>query len=132
MHDWETRLFGISQLTNPNYRNGANCWNDFSGFCLGKECGRHLRAEEGLFCANFSARRGGFAPCEGAWCGPCYKPLGIRNFPIRQKLDDDGEILEEADKATRFNEGRAGDHLMVPFQCELCHYRNMILRLSTR
>jgi hypothetical protein len=72
--------------------------------------------------------RGGFAPCEGAWCGPCYIPLGIRDFPVRQKLDDDGEILEEADEATRFNVARAGDHMMVPFQCDLCHFRNIMMR----
>jgi hypothetical protein len=24
--------------------------------------------------------------------------------------------------------GRAGDHLMTPFQCELCHFRNLIAR----
>ena len=28
----------------------------------------------------------------------------------------------------RFNVGRAGDHLMVPFQCGLCHFRNILLR----
>ena len=28
----------------------------------------------------------------------------------------------------RFNEARNGDHLMVPFQCELCHFRNIFGR----
>jgi hypothetical protein len=52
----------------------------------------------------------------------------VRNFPIRQKLDEDGELLEEANEEIRFKEARAGDHLMVPFQCERCHFRNVMGR----
>jgi hypothetical protein len=43
-------------------------------------------------------------------------------------LDEDGELLEGEDDAIRFKEARAGDHLMVPFQCELCHFRNIMGR----
>jgi hypothetical protein len=28
----------------------------------------------------------------------------------------------------RFKCARAGDHLMIPFQCELCHFRNILQR----
>ena len=28
----------------------------------------------------------------------------------------------------RFKQGRNGDHLMTPFQCDLCHFRNMKMR----
>ena len=31
----------------------------------------------------------------------------------------------ESDKG-RHMSARNGDHLMIPFQCELCHYRNLI------
>jgi hypothetical protein len=95
---------------------------------MSNDCRRHLRSADGIFCGNFFARRGNFAPCEGAWCGPCFKPLGVRNFPIRKKLDEDGELLEEEDEDIQFKQGRAGDHLMVPFQCELCHFRNVMNR----
>jgi hypothetical protein len=43
-------------------------------------------------------------------------------------MDEDGELLEEENEDTRFQVARAGDHLMVPFQCELCHYRNIMKR----
>jgi hypothetical protein len=43
-------------------------------------------------------------------------------------VDEDGELLEEENDSLRFKEARAGDHLMVPFQCELCHFRNITLR----
>ena len=95
---------------------------------MNSECRRHVRAEGGIFCANFFGRRGNFAPCEGSWCGPCYKPLGVREYPIRQKLDEDGELLEEEEDSLHFKEARAGDRLMVPFQCELGHFRNITLR----
>jgi hypothetical protein len=91
-------------------------------------CHQYLQSADGIFCANYFAMCSSFAPCEGAWCGPCYIPLGIRDFPVRQKLDDDGEVLEEADEATRFMVARAGDHMMVPFHCDLCHFRNIMLR----
>jgi hypothetical protein len=49
-------------------------------------------------------------------------------FPIWQKLDKDGELLVEEDEDERFKIARAGDHLMIPFQCELCHFRNILGR----
>jgi hypothetical protein len=52
--------------------------------------------------------------------------LGARSFPIRQKLDEDGELLVEEDEDERFKIARAGDHLMIPFQCELCNFRNIL------
>ena len=56
----------------------------------------------------------------------------MRNFPIRQKLDEDGELLVEEDEDERFKVARAGDHLMIPFQCELCHFRNILSRNPDR
>ena len=47
---------------------------------------------------------------------------------IRQTRDDDGEVLDEGDGLPRYIKGRAGDHLMVPFQCGICHFRNIYLR----
>jgi hypothetical protein len=91
-------MFAFSQRQSENARNGVVSWTEFHGLCLNTQCRRHVRAEEGIFCANFFATRGDFAPCEGCWCGPCYKPLEVRNFPVRKKLDKDGEVLEEEDK----------------------------------
>jgi hypothetical protein len=93
---------------------------------LGTECGRHLRAADGLFCANFYSKRGSFAPCESTWCGPCYQPSGRLDFPIKVQLDNDGDEIRDPSELTRFREGRAGDHLMTPFQCDLCHFRNVM------
>jgi hypothetical protein len=43
-------------------------------------------------------------------------------------LDEDEELLKEEGDSLWFKEARAGDHLMVPFQCELCYFRNITLR----
>ena len=40
-------------------------------------------------------------------------------------MDDDGEFpIVEKDRY-RFLRGRAGDHLLTTFQCDLCHFRNL-------
>jgi hypothetical protein len=43
-------------------------------------------------------------------------------------LDDNGEELVDPSESSRFKEARAGNHLMTPFQCELCHFRNIMAR----
>jgi hypothetical protein len=43
-------------------------------------------------------------------------------------VDEDGDKLEDEGDAERFRVARASDHLMVPFQCELCHFRNVMGR----
>ena len=106
-----------------------NLWNNFRGVCRKPGCGTYLQFDEGIFCANFYSTRGGFAACKSCWCPSCFGPTGNKPFMIRQTLDDEGEILDEGDGLTRYVRGRAGDHLMVPFQCGLCHFRNIYLRI---
>jgi hypothetical protein len=89
---------------------------------------RHLTARNGIFCGNYYHARGIFAPCNNAWCAECYEPLGKLPFPIKSVTDEEGAILESLSEAKRFLIGRAGDQLMTPFQCELCHFRNVMLR----
>lgn len=40
-------------------------------------------------------------------------------------LDSDGEPVTRNGEQDRFQKGRRGDHLMVNFQCGLCHFRNL-------
>ena len=55
-------------------------------------------------------------------------PIGGKDFPVRRLLDEDGEDLEDFTDQKRFCEARNGDHLMTPFQCDLCHFRNIYKR----
>lgn len=100
-----------------------HCWRNWSENCA--RCGELVRNGAGVFCGNFSCERGGFPPCWKAWCGKCYTiPVGSP-FPIRLATEEDGfEATVEGDER-RFKEGQDGDFLITPFQCELCHFRNI-------
>ena len=47
-------------------------------------------------------------------------------FPIKRpvSLEDEDAVIDAKDY-DRFVVARAGDHLMVQFQCDLCHFRNI-------
>ena len=70
-------------------------------------------------------KRGPFEPCLSAWCEGCLSYEGEVVFPIRSVLDEDGEPILRGDEDFRFKSGRAGDMYLVPFQCPLCHFRNL-------
>ena len=40
----------------------------------------------------------------------------------------DGEVVIEEKDKMRFLAARDGDHLVTPFQCELCHFHNIMER----
>ena len=62
------------------------------------------------------------------WCGDCYRESPTDPFPRLQTVEaeDESEVLLEETDLERHRHGRNGDHLMgVPFECDLCHFRNM-------
>jgi hypothetical protein len=115
-------------LPNPGSLNESSCWMNFKGLCQEKTCQRYLQGGEGIFCANFWSLRRKFPPCKGAWCPPCFRPLGRTEFPIALQYDEEGEVITSDNEEKRFVEARAGDHLTTPFQCEKCHFRNIYAR----
>jgi hypothetical protein len=64
-------------------------------------------------------------PCEGVWCHKCYCLEDDGFFPIRRPSDESGYVVIVDKDRDRFLHGRAGDHLMTSFQCDLCHFRNI-------
>ena len=50
---------------------------------------------------------------------------GVTCFPIKRTYDEDGVELPRDDDEWRFKCARDGDHLTTPFQCDLCHFRNI-------
>jgi hypothetical protein len=86
----------------------------------------------GLFCANFYVKRGPFAPCNNCWCGSCYEPSDLIDFPRQTPVDDDGVDQRLVGDELRFMEARNGDNLITPFQCDLCHFRNILGRGPVR
>jgi hypothetical protein len=98
-------------------------WKDFVGNCA--RCGKVARNGAGIFCANFCCRREGFRPCRKVWCRSCYSVSIGDPFPIRAPKDEDGLENVVSGDELRFRAGRNGNNLMTPFQCDMCHFRNM-------
>ena len=53
-------------------------------------------------------------------------------FPRQTPVDDDGVDQQVLGDELRFMEARNGDNLITPFQCDLCHFRNILGRGPTR
>jgi hypothetical protein len=58
--------------------------------------------------------------------------VGLRPFPVRQLIDDDGELVCNVGDEERFRTARNGDHLLTTFQCERCHFQNIYRRSPVR
>jgi len=82
----------------------------------------------GLFCGNFSSSRENWTACNQVWCGRCYKALDNGEFPIAKPTDEDGNTINDPEEDARYMEARNGDNLLTPFQCDLCHFRNVMKR----
>ena len=83
---------------------------------------------KGVVCANAIFKGGEFEPCGKAWHGKCLKIMLGDRFPISRPSDEEGFLLVSKEDEERYLHGRNGDHLMVAFQCELCHFRNLLGR----
>ncbi len=57
---------------------------------------------EGVFCGNYSSRRGTWTPCKRVWCGPCYIPLDNGEFLIAKAINEDGVEMKESKDEFRF------------------------------
>jgi hypothetical protein len=58
----------------------------------------------------------------------CLQP---KNQNLKEFVNDEGWALEDEmilEETKWFIEARPGDHLMVPFQCDLCHFRDINCR----
>ena len=93
------------------------------GTCRGY--GRTKSFWEGIFCTNFSQSRGHWRACQGTWCGKCYKAPGCEDHRVVHPQDEEGFDLTLEEDRERHMFARNGDHLLIPFQFKLCHYRNL-------
>jgi hypothetical protein len=72
------------------------------------------------------------------WCGECYTSNHDVSFHVKQKekferkstSDEDQERLQRAwgnkhRAPDEYLRGRDGDHLLVPFECDLCIFRKL-------
>jgi len=52
-------------------------------------------------------------------------PPALDRFPILQPMEEDGFVIEMENDERRFKEGRNGNNLIYPFQCDLCQFHNL-------
>ena len=70
-----------------------------------------------------------FPPCMNVWCGECYVAHPQDPFPVQGPPEEEEGIVETTPDEKAFKQGRNGDHLMgIPFECDLCHFRNITKR----
>ena len=74
-------------------------------------------------------RNNGGVLCQGAWHACCYSQSPLDEFPVLAPYDLDDSLVDEShlveEDSGRFKQGRNGDHLITPFQCDECHFYNM-------
>jgi hypothetical protein len=76
---------------------------------------------------KFLAEQRKFPPCMNVWCREWYEESPKDPFPHQQGLPEEEVGLElETREMDDHQRGSNSDHLMaVPFECDLCHYRNL-------
>ena len=137
--------FRIPGTLHGNSKLPQNC-STVQGRC--KKCYKTLSWTQGIFCSNFMFPRHGYPPCRGAWCGGCYTSSERIKFHIHHP-DQLSELENQHDVNTpllqnlwgpklreenAFCYARPGDHLLSPFECDLCIFVKLQKRLpcSTR
>lgn len=55
---------------------------------------------------------------------PCYNILIGDPFPIRAPKDKDIFTNVIVGDKLQFKQGRDGDNIMTPFQCDMCHFQS--------
>ena len=78
-----------------------------------------------MFCVNFSFSRGGYPACHQMWCAECYTPLPGDKFHVNEPRDEGGFVWHKRGDELRYIVARSGDHLLCPFQCDLCVFRTL-------
>jgi hypothetical protein len=79
----------------------------------------------GLFCTNFVTSRSCWKPCAKVRCGACYTPHPSDRFFRFIPADEEGLDWRPQDDLLRHLQAHDGDHLLVPFQCDTCLFRNL-------
>ncbi len=92
------------------------------------KCHRLTLDGGGLSCANFSFKQNHWKPCFQVWCRPCYNPLNNHEFPIALPTNGDGIVNDEEKFLTHYIQAQNRDNISTPFQCNLCHFRNLMGR----
>ena len=92
-----------------------------------------MKAISGVICGNFGLERIPGYRCSGVYHAKCYRQYDDNRFPVLGDDNSDDSLMGvndlEPDNPERFKEARDRDHMMLPFQCDMCHFINKQHRL---
>ena len=92
-----------------------------------------MKAISGVICGNFGHERIQGYRCSGVYYAKCYRQYDDNRFPVLGDDNVDDSLMGvndlEPDDPQRFKEARNGDHMMLPFQCDMCYFINIHHRL---
>ena len=83
---------------------------------------------QGISCGNSFSSRKDWPPCQNMWHAECYTSLGqgIIKFPTVVMKDVAGNPWHKEDERQKqMLTAVEGAHLCIPFQCEVCWFRNL-------
>ena len=67
--------------------------------------------------------------CQSTYHGCCFQQGEKDSFPVLSLKDLDNSLVDNSTIVDKdpawFKEGRDGDHLLIPFQCNTCHFVNI-------
>jgi hypothetical protein len=80
---------------------------------------------KGLFCMNFVSSHSRWRACKSVWCGRYYTPPEQVKFYRHDIKVEGGFHWVRPRDASRHLSARDGEHLVTPFQCNLCMFWNL-------
>ena len=95
----------------------------WTGYCV--ICGKILKNPGCLLCGNYVHSRGPWGPCQQGWCGKCYTADTRVKFHVSLAENDEGNTWKRKGTQDDFLKAFNGAHLIQPFQCDLCWFRNL-------
>lgn len=72
--------------------------------------------------------RGHWKLCQGIWRGSCYRSAKEETFAVIKPQEKDCFDLTFDSNKKKYLVARNSDNMLVPFQCDFCHFRNLVKR----
>jgi len=116
----------MTENLHPGDLRTRSWWREPDVNCIG--CKKKVTKWTGITCGNYCFARGQFPPCQMGWHGKCYEQRSADHYPRPQIPESERDEEQDPRDAKMFTHSRDGDNFLVPFQCDICHFRNMFLR----
>ena len=92
------------------------------------KCWKKVVKSAEIFCGKFCVGRGQDPPCQRVWCVGCYVEH-TKDDLLKSGKEYGGDW--EGELEGRHEKGKTGNHMLMHFQCDLCHFQNMKRRDPT-